>query len=1005
MQKIKNKIQKACEDLFVFSHIRVCDVKELTYTECGYKNTNTPPADGWQPIEYFCGAHKHYWLHGGFHTPPAEESARYMLSFSNGNGWADGNPQGLLYLNGKMVQGIDFRHREAYLQADTAYEMYLYVYSNDTKQPFDFGITVTKVDTEAEALYYDMLTPLEALEVLNSNTTEYRVILSSLEQTENILDLREPHSAVYHQSIVAARQFLKENFYDARCSTEDKPVVHCIGHTHLDVEWLWSRRQTREKMQRSMAIMTALMEQFPEYLFTMSQPELYRYLKEEAPEKYAELKTLVKEGRFEPEGAMWLESDCNLVSGESFVRQILHGKKFFKDEFGVESKVLFLPDVFGYSAALPQILKKSGIDYFVTSKISWNDTDMMPYDSFMWQGVDGTEIYTTFITAQAAGQNHEMKNFTTYVGVLNAPYVKGTWDRYQQKEYNTHTLLTYGWGDGGGGPTPEMLERQRRLATGIPGLPVTKTDRLLPFLKEAESEFNENCARLRRMPKWIGELYLEFHRGTYTSIAKNKRNNRKSELMLQKAELLSYTDLFFGGSYDAKGLYDTWRRVLHNQFHDILPGSSIEEVYDGTDKDYAEIGAYGNGVIDEKLTALAQRIGSDGGILVYNPLGFAANAPLSVNGETVETEQRIPAFGWRVLKPHQTENAVFVEGLTAENPYYRLTLDACGRIVSLYDKKAAREIVLRGSCANEFQAFEDHPYLYDAWELVETYKSKMYVLDSPAQITPIVDGTRAGFAVKHTYMQSTITQKIWLYSKSRRIDFENDIDWHNKHQILKVAFPLDIHTQIAAYDIQFGHVYRPTHANTSWDAAKFEVCAHKWVDVADKGYGVALLNDCKYGFNTEGSTLKLTVLKCASDPNPHADEGRHVFSYALLPHEGSLYDAGIIQEAYMFNQPLTALPIAAAAGELPAAFSMVSCDADTVIMETVKKAEADDSMIVRMYEACDQRCMANITVPPAFTKAYLCDMIEQEIGQLPLEDHTVCIPFHNFEIVTLKFKK
>ena len=1006
MPKVAKKIQKTCELLKEFSVIPLFDVTGLEAVQCGYKEDNTPPASGWQPMTYLVGEHTHYWVRGKFRTPAAEPGYRYMLNFHTGvSGWDAMNPQGLLYLNGKMVQGLDTNHMEAFLEPDQEYEMHIYFYTGVAKGPFPLDITVVKLDPQTEGLYYDLEVPREALDFLNENTAEYQDTLSCLEQAVNLLDLRCPHSAEYDASILAARAFMADEFYGKLCSTEGKPVVHCIGHTHIDVEWQWARKQTREKMQRSFSSAKALMDKYPEYLFTLSQPELYRYLKEEAPEKYEELKELVAQGRWEPEGAMWVECDCNLVSGESFVRQILQGKKFFRDEFGKESRVLFLPDVFGYSASLPQILKKSGVDYFITSKISWNDTNTLPYDSFQWEGIDGTEIFTSFITSEPAQKNHESTRGTTYVSTITPSHVMGAWDRYQQKEFNKHTLLTFGFGDGGGGPTRLMLEMYERLKKGLPGLPVAKIDFVVPYLQAAEKEFMENSAKLHRMPKWVGELYLEYHRGTYTSQAKVKRGNRKSELALQKAEALSYTDLFHGGSYDADGLYTSWRKVLHDQFHDILPGSSIEEVYQGTDEDYAKLGTWFNKTVSDKLAAISGRVSSDGGILVYNPLGFERGGSVTVDGKCVELTKPVPAFGWTVISAPDSDCSVQVSGLAAENPFYRVTLDEAGRIVSLFDKETDREVVLPGQAANEFQVFEDYSYEYDAWELSDYYKSKMTVLDSPAEIEAVTDGTRAGFRVTRKYMDSTIRQNIWLYSHSRRIDFDNDIDWHNKHQIMKVAFPIDVHTDRAAYEIQFGHVYRPTHENTSWDAAKFEVCAHKWMDVSENGYGVSLLNDCKYGFNTEGSTMKLTALKCPSYPDPHADEGNHVFSYALVPHCGSLYDAGIPKEAHSFNQPMESVRVAAGTGDLPAQFSMVSCDAPNVILETVKKAEVGDDMVVRMYEAHNSRCKATVTVPAGFTAVCLCDLMENELEELPFDGHSVTVPAKNFEIITLKFKR
>ena len=638
MKHIKQKIQTTCSKLQEYSNIHILSVDNLQYLETGYKTDNTFPTENWEPIGYCIGANKHYWIKGSFKTPVAEEGYTYLLIANTGSyyGWDCINPQGLLYLNGKMVHGLDYNHIEAVLEPDTEYELHNYFYTGKQGGPMKVGFDVIKRHIETDNLYYDMYVPCQTLDVLNENTSEYVNTLSTLEQAANIIDFRAPHSKGFYDSIKVARKFMRTEFYEKLCSTEGKPVVHCIGHTHIDVEWQWARNQTREKIQRSFSTAHSLMKQYPEYLFTLSQPELYRYLKEEAPEKYEELKTLVKENRWEPEGAMWLECDCNLSSGESFIRQIMHGKQFFKDEFNKESKVLFLPDVFGYSSALPQILKKSGIDYFVTSKISWNDTNQLPVDSFMWQGIDGTEIYSSFITAQCAHRNHSTDGQTTYVAFIEPAYILGTWDRYQQKEYNTNTIMTYGYGDGGGGPTREMLETQRRLEKGLPGIPVTKMNFLLPALQQAEKEFKENCKKLRRTPKWVGELYLEFHRGTYTSVAKIKRANRKSEFMLQKTESISMADKLFGGDYNREIIDNNWKKVLHNQFHDILPGSSIKEVYDGTDKDYMEIEKDLTNIIDSKINSITGNLNTNGGVFVYNPSGFARKGNITVNGKTVE---------------------------------------------------------------------------------------------------------------------------------------------------------------------------------------------------------------------------------------------------------------------------------------------------------------------------------------------------------------------------------
>ena len=1007
MSFIKEKIKITCDTLLELAHKKLYPIDNMEYTPCdGYKTSNTPPADGWMPFPdgtRVRGKDTHYWFRCSLRTPPAEVNTQYYLKYTTGyeGSWDATNPQGLIYANGKMIQGCDTNHTEVFLEPDTEYTLHNYFYIGmiDTWVPLDAALY--QLDEKAEQLYYDLKVPLDCIQLMHPNTDEYITILSVLEQTVNLLDLRSPGSQAYRDSLDAAITFIQKEFYEKICTVDGKPVITCVGHTHIDVEWLWDRAQTREKIQRSFSTAATLMERYPEYKFMLSQPELYRYLKEEAPEKYEELKELVAAGRWEPEGAMYVESDCNLISGESFVRQILQGKKFFQNEFGVDCKILFLPDVFGYSAAMPQILTKSGIRHFVTSKISWNETNVMPVDCFLWKGIDGTEIFTNFITTQAyTGPDGGYGN-TTYVGMLTPSEIKGTWNKFLQKEYTQRGLSTYGHGDGGGGPTKRMLETQRRLAKGIPGMPVTKMDTLLSHLDQQRADFDENCKKIRRTPKWVGELYLEFHRGTYTSIAKNKRNNRKSELMLQMAEALSYTDLLSGGSYDAQGIYDRWTKVLHNQFHDIIPGSSIKEVYDGTDRDYAEISSYCSDLIGQKLASIASGT-AESGLLVYNPLGFARSGILSVNGVTAEIKDQIPAYGWRVIPAPKAENAVTVEGLTVENCHYRMVLDESGRIQSLFDKAANRQVFQAGAFGNELQVFEDFPREYDNWEITDYYKQKMWILDGKATIEPIAEGSRAGFKVTRSYLHSTITQSIWLYSHSRRIDFETEIDWHEHHQLLKAAFPLDVLTATATYEIQFGHVHRPTHENTSWDKAKFEVYGHKWADLSEPGYGVSLLNDCKYGHSTEGSTLKLTMLKCGTYPNPEADQGIHNFTYSLLPHQGDFRQAGVIQEAYSLNQPMASVA-ASGGGNLPAAFSLVNCDNPAVMIETVKKAEADDGMIVRCYESFGGRANATITVAPGFNRAYLCDLMENTIRELPITGNAIFLPFSNFEIHTLKF--
>ena len=999
-----NKIEIAINNLKSAISVTVFRIENLSAAESGFKTSDTPPSDGYSPYTACEGKFRHYWIKGEFDTPAAESDVEYCLCADTGiDGWDALNPQALLFLNGKIVQGVDVNHKENALNPDTHYNMLSYWYTAE-RDHFKVNYRVIKLYTRVEKLYYDLLVPYEACKkVYDANSAEYHKTCSLLEMTVNLIDFRCVHSEEFFASVDNALDFFEKEYYEKLCSTEGKPQVVCLGHTHIDVEWLWSRFVTKEKIQCSFATAKALMDKYPEYKFMLSQPNLYQYLKEESPDKYAELCELIKQGRWEPEGAAYVECDCNLTSGESLVRQLLYGKKFFKEEFGKESKVLFLPDVFGYSAALPQILKKSGVDYFVTSKISWNDTNTMPHDTFIWQGIDGTEIFTTFISGQSYTKGQPPKRGTTYVGNCNPDFIYGTWHRQTDKSYVNSSFNTYGYGDGGGGPTKEMLEKLRRLMRGLPAFPVATSEFLYPYLRRLEAEFLENAKNLRKTPKWIGELYLEYHRGTYTTMANNKRGNRRSELGLAKVEALSYTDMLHGGTYDKEQIDKNWLKVLHDQFHDILPGSSIEEVYRLSGEDYEQILQFVKEETDKKLRSISSKINTDGGIFVYNPLGFPRRAGIRVDGKHYITDEEIPALGWKVIAPARHAPMLKASERRLENELYIIDFDGAGRIVSLFDKRIGRNVI--ASPANEMRISEDYPHQYDAWELEHDYATKTYVQDSDVSSEIIDDGDRVGLRFKRTYMSSEFTQTVWIYSGSPRIDIENDFDWHERHQITKLAFPLDVHAQSATFEIQYGHTQRPTHKNTSWDAAKFEVCAHKWVDISESGYGIAILNDSKYGFSADGNTITVSCLRGPTYPNKNADFGKHKFTISLLPHLGDIKNGRVIEEAYALNQPVESLEISKTDGFLSDTYSLVTCESDTVIVEGVKRSECDDELIVRLYEAYNAHSKAKLTVPGDYRAAYLCDLGENVIRELELRNGSVELDMKNFEIETIKFTR
>ncbi len=1000
---IDKKIGKICADFGELIVKNRRDLTALSFVESDYKTGNTPPTDGYKPFlktDHFYGVDKHFWIKFSVDVPESDDSHRCFLSFRTGREgqWDATNPQGIIYIDGELTQGVDINHTEVYIKPGK-HEINYYYYTGMIGGEVGFSVQLLEKDTRIQKVYYDIFVPYYAAMCLKENDDNRILMLRELDRAVNLIDLRVPYSESFYGSLKQAEQFLETEFYEKYCGKNNTSTVNCIGHTHIDVAWLWTLSQTREKAQRSFSTVLHLMEQYPEYKFMSSQPQLYEYVKEEVPELYEKIKARIREGRWDPEGAMWLEADCNLIGGESMVRQIIHGKRFFKEEFGVNSHVLWLPDVFGYSAALPQILKKCGVDNFVTSKISWNQTNKMPYDTFYWEGIDGTEIFTNFITTQDSkfdGQD----NMTTYVGHLNPSHVLGTWLRYQQKEYNNETVLTYGYGDGGGGPTADMLENGRRLSYGLPGFPKTVQSCTTDYLDKVKKNFDRSAEQLKRSPKWVGELYLEAHRGTYTSITKNKKNNRESEFLLQRAEGLSaIANRLLGKEYAEDVFYRSWQTVLLNQFHDIIPGSSIKEVYEDCDKDYQRVRDDVTAELQKSLYSISQNIKTDGGVMLYNSTGFSLSGVAEIDGKRFETP-KLPPYGWTVVDPKTEENRVKIHENTAENDYYILSLDAAGRIERLYDKSSQREVLLRP--ANELRIFEDRAWECDNWEVPEYYREKMWVLDDNAKITPFSNEVGGGYTVEKNYLGSTIKQTVQLYNKSRLIEVKNELDWHEEHQILKIAFPLDIHTNSATFEIQYGNLSRPTHRNTSWDTAKFEVCGHKWVDLSEDGYGVSLLNDCKYGYSVEGSELELTALKCGTNPNPDADKGHHEFRFALLPHAGDFREGGTVREAYGFNNRPVAVALNKQDGKLPETFSALSVDCDNIVIETVKNAYNGEGTVVRLYDAFDRRGTVRLTAGFPVKKALLCDMLENELEELPVNENAVEIPIKNFEIATVK---
>lgn len=975
---------------------------------CEYKKDNTMPNKAAESFRDFMEDERwgkqldtHAWFCNHISVP--EDWTDGEVRFSIRTGAEGGNdsrcPQFIAYIDGKMIQGMDDNHTELYVGEYRNFDLDLYAYSGMNGILYEFKTELQLIQTDCEQLYYDLRVPMEILEFSEQGSKTYADVLRTLNEAINLMDCRIPGSKEFFASVRAAREYLKSELYSKYFKDQDTTVI-CVGHTHIDVAWLWTLDQTREKIQRSFSTVLQLMKRYPEYRFMSSQAQLYAYLKEESPETYEEVKKMVASGRWEVEGAMWVEADCNLSSGESLVRQILFGKRFFKDEFGVDSRVLWLPDVFGYSAALPQILKKSGVDRFVTSKISWSETNQMPYDMFRWRGIDGTEIFSWFLTAQPKKRGQKPVNYTTYVSTNEPAMIAGTWERFQQKEFADQAINTYGWGDGGGGPTAEMLEMRRRMENGIGECPNARIGTVTDFLNHVSQAENDP-----RLPMWSGELYLEFHRGTYTSIAKNKRNNRKSEFAYQHAEWMSSMgDLLLGHPYEQERLNKGWERILLYQFHDIIPGSSIKEVYEDCDRVYPLVLNNAAEISNAVRKEIANKIATDGGILVFNPHSFENSGIVQVNGTTRFVEH-IPAKGYAVVQPKVIRGSVMADHHSLESDFLRIQFDDNYNIISIFDKTAKREVI-DGSkgVGNQFEAYEDFPKDFDAWEISNYYKEKRYCINDVQTVELVKDGARAGIVITRKFLESTFTQTIWLYEDVKKIDFETEVDWKQEHLLVKTAFPVRINSDRATYEIQFGAVERPTHSNTSWDAAKFEVCSHKYCDYSEYGYGVAMLNDCKYGHDIHNGVMRLTMIKSATHPNPDADRCKHVFTYSLVPHEGDYRAAGVVQLAYDLNDPMQAYEIGRQEGTLKDKYSLVKLSRENVIMETVKKAENGSEYVMRFYEAYNQQTEVEVIFGFGVTKVYLCDLMENELEALPVRDNTVTLPIKPYEIITLKVK-
>ncbi|MEU9105806.1 glycoside hydrolase family 38 C-terminal domain-containing protein [Streptomyces xanthophaeus] len=755
--------------------------------------------------------------------------------------------------------------------------------------------------------------------------------------------------------------------------------ISAVGHAHIDSAWLWPLRETVRKVSRTASNVVHLMDGHPEFVFAMSQAQQLDWIKTYRPELFERIKKKIADGQFVPVGGMWVESDTNMVGGEAMARQFLYGKKFLLDEFGIETHNVWLPDSFGYTAAMPQIVKLAGAQWFLTQKISWSQVNKFPHHTFWWEGIDGTRVFTHFPPVD------------TYNSDLGGAQLAHAARNYREKGRGSRSLVPFGWGDGGGGPTREHLARAAR-QRDLEGSPRVEIERPDAFFEKAHAEYGD-------APVWAGELYLELHRGTYTSQAKTKQGNRRSESLLREAELWAATAAVRteGYAYPYEDLERLWKTVLLHQFHDILPGSSIAWVHREARATYA--------AVREELQAItlaAQRALAGPGEeeLVFNC------APHARRG--------VPAGGAGV--PAAAGQPVTVEerhggGHVLANGRLLVEIDGRGLIVSAYDLEGRRESLAPGAAANLLQIHPDFPNMWDAWDIDAFYRHK--VTDLVALDSMEVTGSgpdEATVTVTRSFGSSTAVQTVTLRAGARTVDLVTDVEWHETEKFLKAAFPLDVKAERSASETQFGHVHRATHTNTSWEAAKFEICAHRWIHVEEPGWGVALLNDSTYGHDVtrdvrpdggQTTTVRLSLLRAPRYPDPETDQGSHTLRFSLAP-GAQIGDA--VREGHALNLPERVLT-----GAGPVA-PLLAVDNDAVVVEAVKLAEdRGGDVVVRLYESRGGRATAVLTPGFAVTAAVESDLLERPLPgsavAAPAPDGTVALTLRPFQIVTVRLHR
>jgi alpha-mannosidase len=821
-----------------------------------------------------------------------------------------------------------------------------------------------------------------------------------------------------------------------------KFAIDAVGNSHIDMAWLWPWTETVEVVRNTFRTALDLMREYPDFHFTMSSARTFAWMEEKYPDLFKEIRERVQDGRWEIVGGMWVEPDLNMPGGESLVRQILTGKRYFQQKFGVDVKIGWNPDSFGYSWQLPQIYKKSGMDYFVTQKIYWNDTTKFPYKLFWWEAPDGSRLLA-YIPHDYANDTEPAKMATDLAAYAATMYESDPPDGREM-------MHLYGVGDHGGGPTRSMLDTAKRWMSDDVVFPRLRFGTARGFF----GDLQKSSANLK-IPTWRNEMYFEYHRGVMTTQAETKRRIRNAEEILLNAEKFSAISSLFGRSYPAGDFDGAWKDLLFDDFHDIFPGSGIAVNYLDAKRNLENVGRAGNAILGESLNEIGSRINTQGAgvpVVIFNPLSWprkevteiAVQLPgaarqievadragklvpsqlLSVDKEThrarLLVQANVPSLGYTTYYVRAAERAVASAGGvrssadTLENELVRVKIDAkTGCISSFFDKQSNSEALAPAGtdtggpkdsvCGNLLQAFRDKPKQWDAWNIDADFEKEHWDLTKADEVSLLASGPLRGIVrVKKHFQNSTFVQDIIVMAGSARVDVRMNTDWHEKHILLKATFPVNAHSDVATFEIPYGSIERPTTRNTPAEQAQFEVPALQWADLSDAHHGLSLLNDCKYGYDAKGNVLRLSLLRSPEWPDPHADEGQHEFTYAIYPHAGSWREAQTVRRGYELNYPLLSVQTEKHQGQLKDEFSFLSVGAENVVITAVKKAEDDGALIIRFYEWAGKAGDVQVRMPSGAESAAETDLMERPTGKLPLQGGSVAVPTKPYEIKTVR---